>query len=113
MPDTITYKDIFYLMDEIKLEYLIDILPSPQENIKIIEVGCGSAKLSCFLASLGYDTTCLDYSENALNVAKKNYQITNNKGKFIVGDVRNLPFENNTYDVVLSTGLLEHFKDPK
>ncbi|MEN4006859.1 MAG: methyltransferase domain-containing protein [Methanobacteriaceae archaeon] len=70
-PDTVTYKDIFYLMDEIKLEYLLDILPAPEENIKIIEVGCGSARLSCFLASLGYDTTCLDYSENALRVAKK------------------------------------------
>ncbi len=112
-PETITYKDIFYLMDDIKLEYLLDILPSPQENIKVIEVGCGSARLSCFLASLGYNTTCLDYSENALTVAKKNYYLTNNHGKFIVGDVRDMPLENDTYDVVLSTGLLEHFNDPK
>lgn len=113
IPETITHKDIFYLMDEIKLEYLLDILPSPHENIKVIEVGCGSARLSCFLASLGYNTTCMDFSENALKVAKKNYYLTKNQGEFIVGDVQNMPFEDNTYDVVISTGLLEHFKDPQ
>ncbi|MEN4006858.1 MAG: class I SAM-dependent methyltransferase [Methanobacteriaceae archaeon] len=44
---------------------------------------------------------------------QKNYQITDNTGKFIVGDVRNLPIKTNTYDVVLSTGLLEHFENPR
>ena len=110
--DTLTYKDVFYLMDEIKLSYLIPLLPTGS-NIKTLEVGCGSARLSCFLASKGYKTTCLDYSESALRVARKNYEITRNNGEFVIGDAKNLPFENDTFDIVLSTGLLEHFKDPK
>lgn len=32
-----------------------------------------------------------------------------NKGKFILGDVRNLPFKNNSFDLIWSAGLLEHF----
>lgn len=111
--DTLTCKDVFYLMDEIKLEYLLPILPSHKKDIKTIEVGCGSARLSCFLASLGYNTTCLDYSENALKVARGNYNIAGNNGEFILGDAENIPFKNNSFDLVLSTGLLEHFEDPQ
>lgn len=110
--ETLNYKDVFYLMDEIKLEYLMELLPTGI-NIKTLEVGCGSARLSCFLASKGYETTCLDYSESALRVAHKNYQITKNKGDFVIGDAKNLPFEDNTFDIVLSTGLLEHFREPQ
>jgi ubiquinone/menaquinone biosynthesis C-methylase UbiE len=111
--NTLNYKDVFYIMDEIKLEYLLPILPSPKNGIKTIEVGCGSARLSCFLASLGYKTTCLDYSKSALMVAKENYRITNNKGEFILGDAQNIPVKSNSFDVVLSTGLLEHFEEPQ
>ncbi len=110
--NTVHFKDIFHLIDEIKLEYLLPLLPSNKKDIKIVEVGCGSARLSCFLASCGYNTTCLDYSENALEVARKNYQLTKNKGEFILGDVRDLPFQDDIFDIVLSTGLLEHFKEP-
>ena len=110
--ETLNYRDVFYLMDEIKFSYLIPLLPSGND-INILEVGCGSARLSCFLASKGYKTTCLDYSKSALKVARKNYELTNNKGEFVVGDAKKLPFEDNTFDIVLSTGLLEHFKDPQ
>ena len=106
------YTDVFRLMDEIKLEYLLAILPPNKQNTKIVEVGCGPAWLSCALASEGYNTTCLDYSENALNIARKNYEMQGNKGEFIVGDALNMAFEDNSFDVVLSTGLLEHFEDP-
>ncbi|MDD3986077.1 MAG: class I SAM-dependent methyltransferase [Methanobacterium sp.] len=108
---TLNYRDVFYLMDEIKLSYLLPLLPSGSD-INILEIGCGSARLSCFLASNGYNTTCLDYSENAIKVARKNYELTNNKGQFI-GNAKKLPFNDNTFDIVLSTGLLEHFKDPE
>lgn len=111
--ETISEKDIYHLIDEIKLEYLLQILPSSGKNIKTIEVGCGSARLSCFLASMGYSTTCLDYSESALEVAKENYQITGNKGEFILGSAEDIPFVDESFDIVLSTGLLEHFENPQ
>lgn len=110
--ETVNYKDVFYLIDEIKLGYLMPLLPTGT-NLKTLEVGCGSARLSCFLASKGYKTTCLDYSESALRVAKKNYKISNIAGNFVIGDAKQLPFENDTFDIVFSTGLLEHFKEPQ
>lgn len=108
--NTLTNKDIFSLLDEINLEYLLPYLPKGSTTI---EVGCGAARLSCFLASHNYNTTCLDYSKDALKLAKNNYALTNNKGSFVLEDIRNISFGDDTFDAVLSTGLLEHFADPE
>ncbi len=111
--NTISKRNVFYLIDTIKLEYILPLLKDNTREIKILEIGCGSARLSCFIASNGYNVMGLDFSKNALLVAKNNFKLINNIGDFILGDVKNLPFENNSYDVVISTGLLEHFRDPQ
>ena len=108
--DTTAIKDIRSLIDEMILEYLLSYLP---KHGTTIEVGCGAARLSCSLAALGYNTTCLDYSKDALRLAKNNYALTNNKGTFIIGNAKDIDFEDNSFDVVLSTGLLEHFTEPE
>ena len=107
--NTLIEKDVFYLMDEIKLEYLLPLLP---KTARTIEVGAGSGRLSCFLALHNYETVCLDYLPEALGVAKNNYKLAGVKGTFIVGNATDLPFEDNSFDVVLSTGLLEHYRNP-
>jgi len=107
--DTLTNRDVLYMVDEIKLEYTLRLLQKSRDRITIIEVGSGSGRLSCFLASAGYKTICLDCSPNALRVASNNYKLTRNEGIFILADAIYLPFKSNSFDVVLSTGLLEHF----
>lgn len=111
--DTITDRDILYMVDEIKLEYTLPLLRTLAGEISTLEVGSGSGRLSCFLASKDYQTTCLDYSRNALRVASNNYRLMENEGNFILADAESLPFKNGSFDVVLSTGLLEHFPDPQ
>lgn len=108
--DTLTSKDFLYLLDKIKVEHLLPLLP---KTGKTLEVGAGSGRLSCFLALHGYDTTCLDYEPEALRVAKNNYQFANVKGTFVIGDANNLPFKDDSFDILLSTGLLEHFRNPQ
>jgi demethylmenaquinone methyltransferase/2-methoxy-6-polyprenyl-1,4-benzoquinol methylase len=110
-PDTVSNRDILYMVDEIKLEYTLQLLPAAQGKMTTIEIGSGSGRLSCFLASAGYKTICLDYSPNALRVAYNNYKLAKNEGTFILADARFLPFRSNSLDVVLSTGLIEHFPD--
>lgn len=107
---TLGTEDIFSLLDEIKLEHLLTLLP---KTGKTLEVGAGSGRLSCLLALRGYETVCLDYIPEALQVARKNYEAAGVKGVFVLGDGRDLPFEEESFDVVMSTGLLEHFKNPQ
>ncbi len=95
---TPTRKKLFKRFKEIKLT----------EKAKILDVGCGSGTLAHFWKKQGYDVTGLDISD-------KSIEITRSKGVYCVkGDVtKRLLFEENTFDLVYSDGLLEHFVDPK
>ena len=98
------------LFEIVKIDFLTEILPKPP--IKILEVGCGTAFVSLYFAKRGYQATCLDINSFILKVAKENFTNEGIRGQFIKGDAEKLPFPKNTFDVVTSFGLLEHFEDP-
>ena len=108
-PPTLTARTMTQVLDRIKLEHLQSILPGAGRTL---EVGSGSGRLSCLLAMAGYQTVCLDPSVPALEVARANYSAGRVRGLFVAGDGFRLPFPDGRFDVVLSTGLLEHFDGP-
>ena len=58
------------------------------------------------------DITCLDYSEDMLAQAKSRFEANQIAHvKTIQGDVGHLPFENNTFDIVLSMNGFHAFPD--
>lgn len=58
------------------------------------------------------DITCLDYSEDMLSQAKARFEENQiDYVKTIQGDVGNLPFEDNTFDIVLSMNGFHAFPD--
>lgn len=104
------FKNAFFLMDQIKMEYLLPLLPKFAK--RTLEVGAGSGRLSRFLALRGYLTYCLDYSSEALTYARTHYRREGVQGVCVLARAEHLPFDDNSFDVVFSTGLLEHFEDP-
>ncbi len=76
---------------------------------KIIEAGSGSGRNSAKLAQLGAIITLLDYSDYALQKAKEFYQQNNIPAAFVNGDIFNIPFDNNTFDIVWNSGVIEHW----
>jgi ubiquinone/menaquinone biosynthesis C-methylase UbiE len=78
---------------------------------KSLEVGCGRGNLSLYFANDNWETFLLDQSQSAINVAKENFSSLKLKGNFFVGDANNLPFEDASFDIVFSVGLLEHFEN--
>ena len=110
LDNTLTRKDAYHLMDEMKMTYLRPLLPGTKGWI--LEVGMGSGRLSCFLAAEGYHSVGIDMSEEALRVAGNNFRIAGVIGTLVKGDAYTLPFHRDSFDIVLSTGLLEHFDDP-
>ena len=78
---------------------------------RVLEVGCGRGSLSCYFSDAGYDCTLVDLSEKVLSVAKKIFLKNKLKAKFINGDANNLKIDNNSFDVIFSIGLLEHFEN--
>ena len=78
---------------------------------KCLEVGCGRGSISSYFADAGFDCTLLDYSQSVLDTAQKIFKRNNHKAQFVNGDANALPFEDESFDVVVSIGLLEHFED--
>ena len=105
---TIAARTMTRVLDAIKLERLRAILP---HDAHTLEVGAGSARLSCLLAREGHRTACLDLSLPALGAARANYADAGALGCFVAGDGFRLPFLDERFDAALSTGLLEHFQN--
>ena len=80
---------------------------------RVLELGCGSAGISTFLANEGYQVCALDISMNALRVAQLNADLHGSPESLttVCGDILRLPFADGGFDVVMSYGLLEHFRE--
>lgn len=106
---TLTSNDVYFHMDTVKRDYAHPLL---KPGARCIEVGAGSGRLSALLAVRGHHLTCLDYTSEALVTARRNFAFAEVAGDFVQGDAFALPFADNSFDGVFSTGLLEHFADP-
>jgi SAM-dependent methyltransferase len=96
------------ILDRVKLSYLRPMLP---ERGTIAEFGCGSGRLLRFAASHGLDAIGVDFSEEALSVARDAASASGLELTLMVGDARRTPLPTASVDVVATTGLLEHFED--
>ncbi|MHB0869404.1 MAG: class I SAM-dependent methyltransferase [Chloroflexota bacterium] len=81
----------------------------------VLECGCGAAGMSIYLANRGFRPVAADLSTNALRIARLNARAhAGTKGierlDTVAADVFSLPFADNSFDVVMSYGLLEHFE---
>lgn len=75
----------------------------------LLDVGCGAGHHSKDLSSMGYDVTGIDISVNGLNQAQCVSKAHNQNIDFVIGDVENLPFDDNAFDVVFCSLILHHF----
>lgn len=75
-----------------------------EKTIKILEIGVGTGNLAGRFLDGGYDIIGIDQSREMLNVAKE--KLPNLKIK--LGDFLNIPYENNKFDVIVSTYAFHH-----
>ena len=75
---------------------------------KVLDVGAGTGRLSLKFSKAGAEVTALDVSEKMLAELKRK----NRKISTVVGDAESLPFEKETFDVVVASFLIVHLKDP-
>ncbi|OFZ53958.1 MAG: hypothetical protein A2428_16290 [Bdellovibrionales bacterium RIFOXYC1_FULL_54_43] len=78
---------------------------------KVVEIGCGGARTALFLSKQGFQVTCSDNSPEALRLARDNFEAVGAQGEFVADDLLNTKLAANSFDAVISFGLLEHFED--
>jgi ubiquinone/menaquinone biosynthesis C-methylase UbiE len=78
----------------------------------ILEVGAATARDSASLAVKGATAVALDYSHEALKLAREAAERAGKKLLLVCGDAFNLPFRDGSIDVVFHQGVLEHFREP-
>lgn len=77
----------------------------PLENLKILNVGCGPGRSSEYLSEFG-KVTSIEYDEFCCEFAKEQTGLD-----IINGSITELPFEDNTFDLVCAFDVIEHVED--
>ena len=83
----------------------------PRAEGRFLEAGCGPAANALNLARRGVDVTGVDLSPNALAEAQREFERRGLPGRFVRGDVRDLPFDDAMFDFVYAGGVVEHFRE--
>ncbi len=82
-------------------------------NRKIVECGCGTAKISTYFQNNGYDVSAVDIDSAILNLAKDIVRKSTyeESPKFYNMSIMNMNFKDKEFDVAFSNGVLEHFNN--
>lgn len=110
--NTKEYWDGFYSdsKDDIDLDRFSTLAHVVKDGDKILDVGGGSGELLDFIGKeKKVHRTLLDISEKGIEKAKS----LGRTEEGLVGDIYKLPFEDNSFDVVLCAETLEHLERPE
>lgn len=80
---------------------------------RILEAGCGVGQWVFQLSSLGFEAHGIDISGVAIQKSKeaaKRHEKPDDV--FVVGDLRDMPYPDGMFDLIVSWGVIEHFADP-
>lgn len=72
-----------------------------RKNTKILEIGCGIGANIWYLAREGFCAYGIDGSKTAIERAKNRLQIENLEANLRLGDIINLPYNDNFFDAVI------------
>jgi len=82
------------------------------KNSKILDIGCGNGRSFNDILNITKNITGLDKEKGALEDAKANFK-KYPEIKFVLADVRNIPFVDNYFDFVICIGTFANFGDYK
>lgn len=80
-----------------------------RSSVNILDMGCGEGTRLAYIADNDRCGFGIDISEKAIEIARKKYP----QFDFRVGDLENLPFSDNKFDLVYSAFTFEHLDNPE
>jgi len=86
--------------------------PLSDKSVSILDVPCGYGRFSELLWRKSINLTSADISLPMVMAARKYSAASSSNHHFLVGDIRNLPLKDNTFDYVITIRLLQHMLNP-
>jgi len=90
------------------VSFIISLYPDPnnRKDISILEVGCGNGPNLWFAAREGFNVFGIDSSRTAIDYAVDWFEKEKLNGEFRVGSFCNLPYSDQSFDVVIDRASL-------
>lgn len=93
-------------------QQLVFELAGPLANLRVLDVGCGDGTLAIASAKQGATTTGIDSAFETVATARRAADEHHVDAVFEVGDACSLPFNENSFDVILAITILCLVEDP-
>ncbi len=78
---------------------------------RLLEVGCGMGTDLLQFARGGAKVTGVDLTPRSIEISRHHLKLYGQNGEFAISDAENLPFADESFDVVYSNGVLHHTPD--
>jgi len=110
--NTFSHSDIDIESFRDQFERYFSVLPTdcPNADTRAFDLGCGSGRWAWFVAPRVRELCCIDASDKALDVARRNLQAFDNC-TFHLASVEALPMADASMDFGYSLGVLHHVPD--
>jgi ubiquinone/menaquinone biosynthesis C-methylase UbiE len=89
---------------EENFNYFVNLI---KKDSSILDLGCGPGQVSKMFSEKGYYVTCLDFSEEMLNIARREVP----RAKFVLKDIRNIDniFNEESFEGIWACASFLHF----
>ena len=99
----------YFILDSLFRRYL---QKQNEKKLAFLEIGCSpGAWMVYFHRMFGYDVSGVEYTVEGYNLTKENLKKSNVSGIVLQEDIFSTTLPPESFDVVFSFGLVEHFKD--
>jgi SAM-dependent methyltransferase len=102
-----SFAEWFELNWQISNRYWLEFLNHHAPGQRMLECGGATGRLPLLLARQGWQCTLLDLTADGPLLARERFERGHQRAGYVTGDVFHLPFADETFDVVYSSGLLD------
>lgn len=90
-------------------EFVLNALPAKKQGLQLLDIGCGTGYFCNMAVNAGITVTGFDATPELIAIAKQRSA----SATFLVGDMEELPFRDNSFDVVCGFNSFQYAADTK